>query len=42
LVRLVIWLGLRMTALPTASAWMQIAPGVARGKFHGPMTATTP
>ena len=36
------WLGLRMTALPAARALMTMAPGVISGKFHGPMTPTTP
>lgn len=38
----VIWLGLRMAAFPAAIASMRMAPGVSRGKFHGPMTPTTP
>ena len=34
--------GLSTTAFPVASAAAVIPAGIARGKFHGEMTATTP
>ena len=34
--------GLKQTALPAASAAVTIPVGMARGKFHGAMTAATP